>query len=153
MFSRASRRNFRWPARLLLCLQLAIAAGGAYRAFAENAKAAGAERSLAGETQDWLTAADQAIAMSDWPRANVMLRYGLSSLGDRYRPSDIIDDTDFEVLRADTQEMNGNFQFAAEIRRALLASRLSMLWQKICAVAESPSDGCPVPAAPQPGRL
>jgi hypothetical protein len=51
----------------------------AHPAFADDKKAAGFDQRLLSDAQAWLVSADQAIAEKNWPRANVMLRWGVPS--------------------------------------------------------------------------
>ena len=82
---------------------------------------------LAKEVEAILKAAEQAIERQEWSLANALLKQGLDAVGDRYIVSNTIDDSGMKLVLAETEERKGALQTAAQIRRGVLASRLSLL--------------------------
>jgi hypothetical protein len=83
------------------------------------------------ETVLTLRLADEKIAEQDWVSANVLLKKGLSTLGDSYLSADTIDETGMKLILADAAEKNGDLQSAAKIRLRMLGSRHTQLQRKI----------------------
>lgn len=86
---------------------------------------------LAREVETILKAAEQAIERQEWASANALLKRGLDALGDRYITIGTIDDSGMKLVLAVAEEKKGTLQTAAHIRRGVLASRLSLLRQKL----------------------
>lgn len=87
-------------------------------------------QALAKEVETLLNTAEQALERQEWPLANVLLKRGLDTLGDRYTTSNTIDDSGMKLVLADAEERKGNLQTSAQIRQSVLASRLSLFISK-----------------------
>lgn len=87
-------------------------------------------QTLAKEVETLLNTAEQALERQEWPLANVLLKRGLDTLGDRYTASNTIDDSGMKLVLADAEEKKGNLQTSAQIRQSVLASRLSLFVNK-----------------------
>jgi hypothetical protein len=77
-----------------------------------------------------LQQAEQAIQSQDWARANTLLKQGLDQLGSQYVMPNTLDETGLKLQLAAVEESRGNHQVAANLRRRVLESRLTLYRQK-----------------------
>lgn len=77
-----------------------------------------------------LQQAEQAIQSQDWARANTLLKQGLDQLGSQYVMPNTLDETGLKLQLAAVEESRGNQQVAANLRRRVLESRLTLYRQK-----------------------
>ena len=82
------------------------------------------------EIQAELRTADQALARSDYRRANYSAATAILKIGDRYTDPGMIDDTGLRLSLADWQERQGNLKQAAIIRVRMARTRLNALARK-----------------------
>jgi hypothetical protein len=116
-------------AGVLLCAVTPSAAGGLTREVA--IKTDKADKTVASEAGVVLRMADQAIEKQEWFSANELLKQGIASIGFRFYLPDVIDDSEFSLAFAESKERGADLQTAAQVRRTVLASRLTRLQEKI----------------------
>lgn len=77
-----------------------------------------------------LQQAEEAIQGQDWVKANALLQQGLTELGNQYVMANTLDETGLKLQLAAAEESRGNHAVAANLRRRVLESRLTLYRQK-----------------------
>lgn len=77
-----------------------------------------------------LQQAEQAIQSQDWVKANALLKQGLAQMGSQYVMANTLDETGLKLQLAAVEESRGNPSVAANLRRRVLESRLTLYRQK-----------------------
>jgi hypothetical protein len=125
---------------LATCLNICSTDISIAAAFAKDKNAMVEAEVLAKEIEAILTDAGKMIEKQEWKSANELLKRGLTILGDRFYPSDVIDgsgkdlvidDSGMELIIADDKESKGDFKIAAQIRYQSLSDRLGRFKLKI----------------------
>lgn len=77
-----------------------------------------------------LQQADQAIQAQQSEKAHALLQHGLSRLGSHYVMPNLLDESGLKLQLASAEALRGNQAVAANLRRRVLESRLTLYRQK-----------------------